>query len=89
MFYTYIIYSKTVNKYNVGASENPQERLKKHNFKNGGFTNQASDWEIVFLQSFSTKSESLFFEKQIKAWKSRKKIEKLVETYSFSEHPNA
>jgi predicted GIY-YIG superfamily endonuclease len=29
MFFTYIIYSKTANKYYVGASENPAERLKK------------------------------------------------------------
>ena len=30
MFYTYILFSVTINKYYVGASEKPEERLKKH-----------------------------------------------------------
>jgi putative endonuclease len=86
MFYTYIIYSKTANKYYVGASENPAERLKKHNSKNSGFTNRASDWKIMFIKEFSTKSDALCFEKKIKSWKSRKKIEELIQNNASSEH---
>jgi putative endonuclease len=78
MFYTYILFSDTINKFYVGASENPEERLKKHNAKNKGFTNQANDWQIVFLKSFDTKSEALAYEKQIKNWKSAIKIQKLI-----------
>ena len=78
MFYTYILFSDTINKFYVGASENPEERLKKHNAKNKGFTNQTSDWQIVFLKSFDTKSEALAYEKQIKNWKSAIKIQKLI-----------
>ena len=61
MFYTYIIYSVTIDKYYVGATENLSERLKKHQNKNKGFTNQATDWEIVFTESFETKIEALAF----------------------------
>ena len=78
MFYTYIIYSKTIDSYYVGASENINERLKKHKNSSKGFTNRANDWEIVYSKEFSTKQESLIFEKQIKSWKSRKMIEKLL-----------
>lgn len=80
MFYTYIIYSETKNKYYIGSSENPGERLKKHNSKNKGFTNQASDWKIVFTKCFEVKKESLDFELKIKNWKSRKMIEKLIDS---------
>ena len=89
MFYTYILFSVTVNKYYVGASENPEERLKKHNAKNKGFTNQASDWQIVFLKPFETKSGAHAFEKEIKNWKSSIKIQKLISSSAGLEHPDA
>ncbi len=88
MFYTYIIYSKSIDKYYIGASENPENRLKKHNAKNKGFTNQAGDWEIVYTKAFETKNLALTFEKQIKAWKSKVKIIKLIQA-AGSEHPDA
>ena len=50
MFYTYILFSEKANKFYVGASEKPLERLKKHNAKNKGLTNQADDWLIVYLK---------------------------------------
>lgn len=78
MFYTYILYSSSKDKYYVGSTENPQERLKKHNSKNKGYTNQAQDWEIQFLKPFETKAEALLFEKKIKTWKSRIKTQKLI-----------
>ena len=89
MFFTYILYSKTRDKFYIGATENPEERLKKHNSKNKGFTNQAQDWEIVFAQSFPTKSEALDYERQIKKWKSRKKIFQLIDSSVGSERPDA
>ncbi|WP_300663023.1 GIY-YIG nuclease family protein [Fluviicola sp.] len=88
MFYTYILYSISKDKFYVGVSENPTERLKKHNAKNKGFTNQAKDWEIVFLKEFETKSEALTFEKKIKAWKSKTMIQKLINSVD-SERPDA
>ena len=88
MFYTYILYSPSKDKFYIGISENPIERLKKHNAKNKGFTNQVKDWEIVFLKEFETKSETLAFEKKIKAWKSKIMIQKLISS-AGSEHPDA
>ena len=88
MFYTYILYSANRDKYYIGASEKPEERLKKHNNKNKGFTNQAIDWKIVYIKSFPTKSEALAYENEIKRWKSKIKIKKLISSVS-SEHPDA
>ena len=88
MFYTYILYSTLKDKFYVGASENPNERLKKHNNKNNGFTNQTKDWEILFTKSFDTKSEALYFERKIKNWKSAKMIRKLIEESANSGRPD-
>lgn len=63
MYFTYIIHAASIDRYYVGISENPTERLKKHNAKNKGFTNQAADWKIVYLRKFESKREALDFEK--------------------------
>ena len=78
MFYTYIIYSKTADRYYIGMSATPEDRLKKHRNKSKGFTNIAQDWEIVYLKPFDSKVEALDFERKIKSWKSKQKIKELV-----------
>jgi putative endonuclease len=78
MHYTYILHSKSKDRYYTGTSENPAERLKKHNNKHTGFTSQASDWEMVFLKEFNSKTDALGFEREIKAWKSKNKIQELI-----------
>jgi len=78
MFHTYILYSKTADKFYVGATSSIEERLKKHNNKNKGFTQQACDWEIVYRKEFNEMSQALNHEKEIKNWKSRKMIVKLI-----------
>ena len=87
--FTYILHSQSRDKFYIGASENPKERLKKHNNKNKGFTNQAQDWQIVYLKEFETKSDALNHERSIKNWKSKKMIVKLIQNSSGdSERPD-
>ena len=78
MFHVYIIFSKTANKFYIGVTSNLEERIKKHNAKNKGFTNQASDWECLYTEVYIKKSDALKREREIKKWKSRKKILSLI-----------
>jgi len=80
MFYTYILYSNSADKFYIGATENLENRLAKHRNKNKGFTNQASDWKIVFSKGFESKNEAFAMERTIKNWKSRKMIQQLIKT---------
>ena len=78
-FIVYILFSKTLNKYYVGATGDLlEERIRKHNSNHKGFTGGTGDWEIRYSEIFETKTESLKREKEIKNWKSRKLIEKLI-----------
>ena len=43
-----------------------------------GFTGKAKDWEIVYTESYTTKEEARKRELQIKGWKSKRMIEKLI-----------
>ena len=78
MFYTYIIYSPSIDKYYIGYTENLDWRLERHNSGWGRFSSRGIPWELVYSESFQTKSEAIKRENEIKRWKSRKKIEVLI-----------
>ena len=78
-FWVYIIYSARLKKYYVGStSEGVASRLRRHNSNHRGFTGKVGDWELRYVEEYSTKADAMEREKQIKSWKSRIKIEKLI-----------
>ncbi|PHN95092.1 hypothetical protein CSC80_07130 [Maribacter sp. 6B07] len=80
-FTTYIIYSKTLNRYYVGSTENIDTRLLRHNNGNGStYTKKANDWVLKWQRDFKTRLETVSFELLIKRKKSRKYIEYLIST---------
>ncbi|MNG24057.1 GIY-YIG nuclease superfamily protein [compost metagenome] len=79
MYFTYIIYSVTLNKYYVGSCQNVEERLKDHLNSRSKYTKVAKDWELKYFETFQTRSEAYQRELQIKKMKSRKYIENLIE----------
>jgi putative endonuclease len=78
-FHTYILFSFARNIYYVGhTGDNLLERLRKHNSNHKGYTGKLGDWQIAYKESFFTKKEAYAREREIKSWKSRKRIEQLV-----------
>ena len=78
MFYFYILYSESRDKYYIGYTANLDDRIKTHNSNHGGFTGRTGDWVIVYKEIFGTKEEAYARERAVKKWKSRKLIEKLI-----------
>ncbi len=78
MYYFYILYSKTRDRFYVGHTGDLKDRLRKHNTNHKGFTGKTKDWKIMYSEEYTTKSEAYFRERQVKGWKSRKAIEKLI-----------
>jgi putative endonuclease len=75
----YILRSQALNKYYIGSTcDNLDERIRKHNTNHKGFTGRSPDWVLVYRELHADKADALKREKQIKAWKSRKMIEKLI-----------
>jgi len=85
VYITYILYSKTTDKYYIGYTSDIEARLTRHNQKSKGFTGRVNDWEIKYTEQFTTKEEAYARERQLKSWKSRKMIESLI---VGSEHPD-
>jgi putative endonuclease len=80
VYYCYIIYSKSINRYYVGYTSDIQERIKLHNkgsFGYSSYTYKASDWELFLIIPCETIYQAVFMELKIKKMKSRKYIENL------------
>ncbi|MBA0885448.1 GIY-YIG nuclease family protein [Flavobacterium undicola] len=79
MFYVYILYSKSIDTYYVGSSSiSLEDRLRRHLSSHSGFTARAKDWEIVYFESYDNKKDAILREQEIKKWKSRVRIIKLI-----------
>ena len=78
MYFVYILYSVELDRYYIASTENVEERLKKHLASHAGFTRKAKDWQIKYTEAFSEKSNALRREKQLKNWKNRSRIERLI-----------
>ena len=81
MFYIYILHSQLNNKYYIGSTQNTEERLIRHNSGRSKATKTGIPWIIVYTETYSSRSEALKREYQIKSWKSRVMIEKLIDKH--------
>ncbi len=54
MYFFYILYSTSIDKYYVGHTLDLPERLRKHNTNHKGFTGKTSDWKIFYSEQFAT-----------------------------------
>ncbi len=77
----YILYSLTLDKHYIGATQLPaHERFEQHlaAYYPGQFTAAATDWEVKFIIDCEHFPQALAVEKHIKRMKSRKYIENLM-----------
>jgi len=81
MAHTYIIFSPSLNRYYVGATNDDiQERIRRHNSNHKGYTGKANDWVLALAEPCETLELAMRREREIKAWKSRKRIETLIKS---------
>lgn len=79
MYHIYILYSVSANKYYVGHTDNIERRLFEHNNGMTRFTsNMASDWKIMYTETFESRALAAKREREIKARKSRVYIQSLI-----------
>jgi putative endonuclease len=83
MHHFYILFSTKLNKFYIGhTSDVLEERLRKHNSDHNGFTGIVNDWAIVYTENFPSKALAYSREREVKKWKSRKRIEALIKGFS-------
>ena len=76
--YFYILKSDTTNRYYIGSCICIEKRIKEHNRGHTTSTRNRGPWKVMYTEVFSTLKESRARERQVKKWKSRVAIEKLI-----------
>ena len=80
MFHTYILLSERTNKFYIGSTVNIDNRLERHNCGRSKATKAGIPWVLVYSESFSTRSEAIRRELELKGWKSHQRISNLIQS---------
>ncbi len=78
MFFTYILFSKSLNKYYCGSTDNLERRLQQHNSGYSKSTKGGVPWELEHFEEFTDRTNAVQRENEIKKKKSRKYIEAII-----------
>ena len=77
-YYVYILRSEKTGTYYVGQTENLELRVARHNRGVVNATKSRRPWVLVYLERFECRSDAVKRERQVKGWKSREAIERLI-----------
>ena len=80
-FYVYILYSRKLDKYYIGQTNDLGDRFIRHNQGRSKSTKGGRHWLLVYAKQFRTRSDAAKFEYHIKKQKSRSYIEKLIKEF--------
>ena len=77
---TYILYSKSIDRFYIGSCNSLEERLSQHHDDkySSGFTHRAKDWEVYFQINNLSYGQARSIESHIKNMKSRTYIKNLI-----------
>ena len=78
MYYLYILQSQTTGRYYIGQAQDVNERLAYHNSNYSKSLKNRGPWKMIYTEQFATRSEAVRRERQIKSWKDRRMIERLL-----------
>ena len=80
MYYIYILYSSSADKFYIGYTDNPERRLNEHNTsEHSTFTSKFRPWIMKAIYECSESRQiAINIERLIKRQKSRSLIEKMV-----------
>jgi putative endonuclease len=80
VFSVYILKSSITDKYYIGQTSDIYKRLLYHNSGYSKSTKAGIPWKLVYSKSFDTRQQAMKRETEIKKYKSRLMIEKIVGT---------
>ena len=57
-YYTYVLYSKTINKFYVGSTNNLKRRIAEHKRHKTKTTTRIKEWSLVYYESCLSKKDA-------------------------------
>ena len=79
MYYTYILFSKKLNKYYVGHTDNLEKRFEEHNRGKSKFSRFGTPSELVVDFEFSSKKDAAPYENRIKKRGCKRFLERIID----------
>jgi putative endonuclease len=76
----YILQSVKSGRYYIGHTDEVPRRLIEHNSGMTKYTRRGRPWKLMYVESYATRSAAMKRELEIKAKKSRKYIERLIQS---------
>ncbi len=83
-FVVYILYSKSLNRYYVGSTNNLISRLNQHNKGKSISTKSGLPWNLVYSEEYNTRTDAIRREKQIKTYHGGQAFKKLLKISTTS-----
>lgn len=65
-FHTYILYSKRIDRFYVGATAQLEKRLLQHNNKESAYTSTGVTWNLIWNTEKGTRFEAEKLERKLK-----------------------
>ncbi len=78
MYYVYILESDKDSTYYIGCTNSIERRLIEHNKGLSKYTKTNKPWILRYKERYNTLPEARKRENQIKSWKKRAAVEKLI-----------
>ena len=79
MYFVYILYSLSNDRYYIGETNDLDKRLERHNKGYVKSTKGFRPWEIVYSETYEIRSKAVQREHYLKSLKSKVKIKELLE----------
>jgi putative endonuclease len=79
MFHVYILYSQAHNRFYIGQTNNIEKRIIRHNSGYVKSTKHYRPWKVLLSETYNSRKEAMNRETQIKSWKSKLKIQELID----------
>jgi putative endonuclease len=77
-YYLYILQSETTNRYYIGQTVDVAARVIYHNANYSLSLKNRGPWTLIYTEKYASRSEAVRRERQIKSWKDRRMIAKLL-----------
>ena len=82
MYYVYVFRIKKTGKHYVGQTENLTKRLEKHSRGETKSMKNRGEFEMVYVEKCSTRSDAMRREKEIKSYKGGEAFKRLLSGFS-------
>jgi len=78
VFYLYILQSEATGRFYIGQTQDVSERVTYHNANYSKSLKNRGPWRLIYTEQYETRSEAMLRECQLKSWKDRRMLDRLL-----------